>query len=176
MSTEILPGKLNPIRSVSGESSIVVEKKKERKKGAAGLMLFLMAVGLGAVALTSITVLAPVTFYDDGNSSGSIIDTGNSAAIPTALAASVKATDGKGNMIENNGVIESGEITVSEYFDGTYSTKLHCSIDSLLAYCDGRPVTIPNLPVGTHKFTIVYGSNEEMIPLVFTWKNIPANQ
>jgi len=62
MSTEILPGKLNPIRSVSGESSIVVEKKKERKKGAAGLMLFLMAVGLGAVAVGSITLLAPVAF------------------------------------------------------------------------------------------------------------------
>ena len=64
MSTEILPGKLNPIRSVSGESSIVVEKKKERKKGAGGLMLFLMAVGLGAaaVAVGSITLLAPVAF------------------------------------------------------------------------------------------------------------------
>ena len=55
MSKEILPGKLNPIRSVSGESSIVVDKKKERKKEAGGLLLFLMVVGLRAVAADSIT-------------------------------------------------------------------------------------------------------------------------
>jgi hypothetical protein len=76
MGKEILPGKLNPIRSVSGESSIVVEKKKERKKGAGGLLLFLLAVGLGAVAVGSITLLAPVAFYGHVDSPGIIGDSG----------------------------------------------------------------------------------------------------
>ena len=63
-----------------------------------------MAAGLRAVALTSITLLAPVTFYDDDNRSGSLSDSSNSAAIPTGLAASVKATDGEGTIIQNRGV------------------------------------------------------------------------
>ncbi len=61
MSNQILPGKLSAKRTVSAESPIVVEKKKKSGKG---LLLFLMAVGIGAVALTSISLLAPVTFYD----------------------------------------------------------------------------------------------------------------
>jgi hypothetical protein len=43
---------------------------------------------------------------------------------------------------------------------------------SLPAYCDGSPVTFQNLAFGPHKFTIVHASNDETIPLVFSWKNI----
>src|SRR5919197_6054833 len=105
MSNEILPGKLSANRAVSVESPpIVVEKKKRGIRR--GLLLFLMAVGLGAVALTSITLLAPVTFYGHVVSPGSIGDSGSrgdGAAIPSALAASsATATDGKGTVIGDN--------------------------------------------------------------------------
>jgi hypothetical protein len=63
MSNEIQLGKLSANRTVDVESPIVAEKKKEKKKRPGGLLLFLMAVGLGAVALTSITLLSPVAFY-----------------------------------------------------------------------------------------------------------------
>ena len=75
MSNEILSGKLSANRSVSVESPVVVEKKNENKKRRGGLPLFLLAVGLGAVALASITLLAPVAFYDHVDSPGSIDDT-----------------------------------------------------------------------------------------------------
>ena len=65
-----------------------------------------------------------MTFYHDVKSSGVIDHSSDNVVIPTVLAASVKATDGKGNMIENNGVAESQEITLSEYFNGRYSTDL----------------------------------------------------
>ncbi len=53
----MLLGKLSANRTVDVESPIVVDKRKEKKKGPGSLLpLFLMAVGLGAVALTSITL------------------------------------------------------------------------------------------------------------------------
>ena len=72
MSNQILPGKLSAKRTVSAESPIIVEKKKKSGKG---LLLFLMAVGLGAVALASISLLAPMAFYSHVDSPGSIDDT-----------------------------------------------------------------------------------------------------
>jgi hypothetical protein len=62
MSNEILPGKLSANRSVSTESPVVMEKT-ESKKGRGGLSLFLLIVGLGAIALASIATLAPVALY-----------------------------------------------------------------------------------------------------------------
>src|SRR5919112_2084623 len=115
MSNEILPGKLSANRAVSVESPIVMEKKKRR----GGLQLFLLAVGLGAVALASITLLPYATFYGHVDSSGSIDDSGNrgdgAAVIPTALAASVTATDGNGAVIEDSGLSKSGEMTMTGY-------------------------------------------------------------
>src|SRR5215217_8488448 len=126
MSTEILPGKLSANRAVSAESQIVVEEKKKgkKKRGGGGLLLFLMAVGLGAVALASITLLAPVAFYGHVDSSpGSIDDSGSAgdgaAVVPTALAASAIATDGKGTVIEDNGSTKSGEMTITGYSDSS---------------------------------------------------------
>src|SRR5215218_3190072 len=166
MSNEILPGKLSANRAVSAESQIVVEeKKKEKKKRGGGLLLFLMAVGLGAVALASITLLAPVTFYGRVGSPGSIDDSGgrgDGATIPSALAASsssATATDGKGTVIGDNGMTKSAEMTITGYSDGSFSTELHCSIDSLPAYCSGSPVTVSGLPPGEHTFTFVEPSS-----------------
>src|SRR6266511_2006514 len=110
MSNEILPGKLSANRAVSAEPPIVVVEEKKKRGRRGRLLLFLMAVGLGAVALTSITLLAPVSFYGRVGSPGSIYDgdnIGNSATIPTALAASVTATDGKGTVIQENGMTKS---------------------------------------------------------------------
>jgi hypothetical protein len=171
MRKEILPGKLSANRAVSAESPIVVEKK--RGGGGRNLLLFLMAVGLGAVALTSITVLAPVAFYDYVNSPGSIDDSGNrgdgASAIQTALAASVTAADGKGTMIGDNGVTESAKMTITAYSDSKYDAGLQCWIDSLPLYCNGSPVTVSGLPPGEHAFTIAEPSSGETVVRAFSW-------
>jgi hypothetical protein len=173
MSNEILPGKLSANHAVSEESPIVVEeKKKEQKKRARGLLMFLMALGIGAVAVGSITLPAPVAFYGYVGSPGSIDDSGNrddSAVLPTALAASATATDGNGVVIEDKGLTKSGEMTIADYSDNSYSTELRCSIDSLPAYCSGSPVTISGLPPGKHTFNIAKSVNDETTLQSFSW-------
>ena len=170
MSNQILPGKLGAKRTVSVESPIIVEKKKKSGKG---LLLFLMAVGLGAVALASISLLAPMAFYSHVDSPGSIDDTssrGDAAAIITgALAASATATDGKGTVIENNGLTESDEMTIAGYSDSSYSKELRCALDSLPAYCSGSPVTFSGLPPGEHVFTMVESINDQIAVQYFGW-------
>jgi hypothetical protein len=178
MSNEILLGKLSANRTVDVESPIVVEKKKEKgkKKRQGSLLLFLMAVGLGAaaVALSSITLLAPVAFYGRVYSPDSIDDSGSSsgdgaAVIPTALAASATATDGKGKVIEPNGLTKSGEMTMTGYSGSSYSTELRCSIDSLPMYCSGSPVTLSELPSGDHIFTIAQPVSGKITVQSFSW-------
>src|SRR5215218_2195269 len=173
MSNEIQLGKLSANRTADVESPIVVGEKKEKKKRPGGLLLFLMAVGLGAVALASITLLAPVAFYGHVDSPGSIDDSGSrgdgAAVITSALAASATATDGNGAMIEDNGLTKSGEMTMTGYSDSSYSTELSCSIDSLPAYCSGSPVTISGLPPGGHVFTIAEPLSDETTVESFSW-------
>jgi len=171
VSNEILRGKLSANRAVSAESPIVVE----RKKGAGGLLLFLMAVGLGAVAVGSITLLAPVAFYVHVDSPGSIDDSSGSrsdgaAAIPTALAASATATDGKGTVIEANGLTKSADMTITGYSDSRFSTELRCLIDSEPMYCSGSPVTLSGLPPGEHVFTIIEPVRDEKMIQSFGWE------
>ena len=173
MSNQILPGKLSAKRTVSAESPIVVEKKKKSGKG---LPLFLIAVGLGAVALTSITLLAPVTFYDHVGSPRSIDDSsssrGDGATIPSALAASssATATDGKGTVIGDKGVTKSAEMTIAGYSESSHSTELRCSIDSLPAYCSGSPVSLSGLPPGEHVFTVVEPVSDKIaVQSTFNW-------
>ena len=170
MSNQILPGKLSAKRTVSAESPIIVEKKKKSGKG---LLLFLMAVGLGAVALASISLLAPMAFYSHVDSPGSIDDTssrGDAAAVITgALAASATATDGNGVVIENNGLTESDEMTIAGYSDSSYNKELRCAIDSLPAYCSGSPVTFSGLPPGEHVFTTVESINDQITVQYFGW-------
>jgi hypothetical protein len=174
MSNEILPGKLSANRSVGAESPFVMKEKKENKKRRGGLSLFLLAVGLGAVALASITLLAPVAFYGHVDSSpGSIDDTSKTAdgaaVITSALASSATATDGKGTVIGNNGLTKSGEMTIAGYSDGSYSTELQCAIDSLPAYCSGSPITFSGLPPGEHVFTKVESINDQITVQYFGW-------
>lgn len=174
MSNEILPGKLSANRSVGVESPFVMEKKKENKKRRGSLSLFLLAVGLGAVALASITLLAPVAFYGHVDSSpGSIGDTSKTAdgtaVITSALTASATATDGKGTLIGNNGLTKSGEMTIAGYSDGGFSTELHCAIDALPAYCNGSPITFSGLPPGEHVFTKVESINDQITVQYFGW-------
>jgi hypothetical protein len=173
MSNEILPGKLSANRAVSAGSSFVVEEKKKEKKRRGSLPLFLLTVGLGAVALASITLLAPVAFYGHVDSPGSIDDTSSrgdgAAVITSALAASATATDGKGSMIENNGLTKSAEMTIADYSDSSYGTELHCAIDSLPAYCSGDPVTFSGLPPGEHVFTMVESINDQITVQYFSW-------
>jgi hypothetical protein len=173
MSNQILPEKFSAKRTVSAESPIVVEKKKKSGKD---LLLFLMAVGLGAVALASISLLAPMAFYSHVDSRGSIDDSssrGDAAAVITgALAASATATDGNGVVIENNGLTESDEVTIAGYSDSSYSTDLSCLIDgSLPAYCSGsNPVTLSGLPPGEHTFTVVEPHSDEITAPSFSWE------
>src|SRR5918993_1827630 len=126
MSKKILPRKLSANRAVSAGSPIVVEEKKEKKRQGS-LPMFLLAVGLGAVALASITLLAPVAFYGHVDSPGSIDDSGSRAdgavVAPTALAASATAIDGNGAVIEDNGSTKSGEMTITGYSGKSYSTE-----------------------------------------------------
>ena len=170
MSNQILPGKLSAKRTVSAESPIIVEKKKKSGKG---LLLFLIAVGLGAVALASISLLAPMAFYSHVDSPGSIDDTsskGDAVAVITgALAASATATDGNGVVIENNGLTESDEMTIAGYSDSSYSKELRCALDSLPAYCSGSPVTFSGLPPGEHVFTTVESINDQITVQYFGW-------
>lgn len=174
MSNEILPAKLSANHAVSEESPVVVEKKKEKKKRAGGLPLFLLAVGLGAVAVGSITLLAPEAFYGHVDSPGSIDDTSSrgdgAAVITTALAASATAADGKGTVIENDGLTKSDEMTIAGYSDTSYSTELHSAIDLLPAYCSGSPVTFLGLPPGEHVFNTVESINDQITVQYFSWE------
>jgi hypothetical protein len=174
MSKKILLGKLSANPAVSAESLIVVEKKKEKKKRAIGLLLFLLAVGLGALTVGSIPLLAPVSFYGYVGSPSSIdYNSGRgdgAAVIPSVLAASAIATDGEGTVIENNGLTKSGEMIITGYSDSSsYSAELHCAIDSLPAYCSGSPVTFSGLPPGGHVFTVIEPTGEEITVQSFGW-------
>lgn len=171
MSNEILPRKLSANRSVSAESPVVVEKK-ESKKRRGGLPLFILTVGLGVIALASITLLAPVAFYGHVDGPSSIDDTsrGEAQAVVTgALAASATATDGNGVVIENNGLTESDEMTIAGYSDSSYNKELRCALDSLPAYCSGSPVTFSGLPPGEHVFTTVESINDQITVQYFGW-------
>jgi hypothetical protein len=171
MSNEMLPGKLSVNRTVDAESPIVVEKKKEKKKRQGSLLLFLIAVGLGAVAASSITLVPPATFHGYVGSPGSIDHGtgGDSSVTPTALAASATATDGEGTMIEDNGLTRSAVMTITGYSDTIYSPELSCSIDSLPVYCSGSPVTIPGLPLGEHVFTVMGSLGDKTAVQSFSW-------
>jgi hypothetical protein len=178
MSKEMLPGKSSPNPAGGMESTIVVEEKKREEGGVGRLPLFLIAVGLGAVVLISISVLAPVSFYSYVESPGSVKDSGNgdrgdgvaaAAAIPTGLAPSAKATDGNGIVIQNNGVTKSGTMTITGHSDSKYDVGLQCWIDSLPLYCSSDSVTVSGLPSGEHRITIVEPSSGETIVRAFSW-------
>lgn len=155
---------------------IVIETNKKKRQGL--ILVCLMAVGVVIVPVASI-VLLPYVNSLEGNIFGgvsSITDSGNDAfKATTALGASFKATDAKGDVIENNdGVARSEQITLTGYSDGLYSTKMLCTIDMLPVYCDGSPIAISGLPAGKHTFTIMEPSSGETIVRVFSWRNISS--
>jgi hypothetical protein len=175
MSEETLPVKSGANRTGSAESTVVVEQKK-RLEGVDRISLLLIAVGVGTIALTSIIVLAPVSFYGYVESPGSINDSGvGAAAIPTDLTPSIKAIDGEGIVIEDNGVTKSSTMTITGYSNNKYDLGLQCRIDSLPLFCSGHPLTISGLPRGPHSVTIVEPGSEETIVRAFSW-NISSNR
>jgi hypothetical protein len=177
MSKEMLLGKSNTNRAEGVRSTTVVVEEKKKKRGG-GLPLILIAVGLAAVALTSITVLAPASFYGYVESPSSINDSGNGnrgdgaagAALPTGLASSLTAMDGKGNVIEHKGVTESGTMTITGYSDDKYDGGLQCSINSLPLYCGDNSITVSGLPPGEYTIAIVDPTGGETIGQAFSWE------
>jgi len=167
MSKEMLPRKLTRDQSLATGPSIVIETNKDNKKR--GTMMFLLAIAVGAAALTGIALLGLVTFYNDIKSSSSIKDSDYGAARPADMTASLKATDGKGTVIEHNGMTESDEMTIADYSDGKYSTELSCSINLLPAYCSGKPVILSGLPPGEYTFSVVEPQNDQTAVKSFSW-------
>jgi hypothetical protein len=174
MSKEMLPEKLN--EGLAPESPpIVIETNKARREGL--ILVCLIALGVVIVPWASI-VLLPYLKSLEGNMFGGVTsttDSGNDAfEATTALGASFKAIDGKGKVIEENGVTKSDEITITGYSDSLYSTKMLCTIDTLPVYCDGSPVVISGLPAEKHTFTIMEPSSGETIVRAFSWWNISS--
>ncbi len=174
MSEEVLPRKLGE-GLVPESSPTVIETNKQKREGL--ILVCLVAVGVVIVPVASIVILPYVKSLEGdifGSIRSSTTDSGTDAfETTTALGASFKAIDAKGNVLVNNaGVARSEQITLTGYSDSLYSTKMLCTIDMLPLYCDGGPVTISGLPAGKHTFTIMEPSSGETIARVFSWRNI----
>jgi hypothetical protein len=173
MSKEMLPRKLS--EGFAPESPpTVIQTGKEKRQGL--ILVCLIAIGIVIVPVASI-VLLPYVKSLEGNIFGGVsstTDSGNDASeATTALGASFKATDAKGDVIENNdSVVNSDQITFAEYSDSLYNTKMLCTIDMLPVYCDGNPIAISGLPAGKHTFTVMEPSSGETIVRAFSWRNI----
>lgn len=161
---------------------IVIETNEGKRERS--LVVFLVAVGIGILVLTTIVLLPYVNPFG-GNIFGSVSSSstattttnrGDSVVKPnTALPASFKAIAGNGNVIEENGVTKSDWITITGYSDTQYDPSLQCSIDSLHIYCsDSGEIGLSDLPIGKHTFTVVEPSNGETIVRAFSWKIIPS--
>ena len=170
----MLPRKLSEGLAPESLPTIIETNKKKRQ----GLILVcLMAVGVVIVPVASIVLLPYVNSLEGnifGGVSSSTTDSANVAfEATTALGASFKAIDAKGDVIDNNdGVARSEQITLTGYADSPYSTKILCTIDMLPLYCDGSPIAISGLPAGKHTFTIMEPSSGETIIHIFSWRNI----
>jgi hypothetical protein len=186
MSKEMLPEKLSNDQSSDqglGPESIPIVIETNEGKRERSLVVFLVAVGIGILVLTTIVLLPYVNSFG-GNIFGSVssstattttTDKGDSVAKPTtALPASFKAIAGDGNVIEENGVTKSDWIAITGYSYSEYDPSLQCSIDSLHIYCsDNGEIGLSDLPIGKHTFTVVEPSNGETIVRAFSWKTIP---
>jgi hypothetical protein len=178
MSKEMLPTKLGGEQSLGPESTPIVIKSS-KKAGQGVILVLLIAVGVGILALASIVLLTYVNSLGGnifGGVDSSILNSGRDLVeANSAMSASFKATDAKGNeIVLSDGVARSEQITISDYSDTSYSTKLACSIDTLPVYCDGSPISLPGLPHGKHTFTISEPISGETIVRVFTWETIPS--
>jgi hypothetical protein len=188
MSKEMLPEKLSRDQSRDqglGPESLPIVIETNEGKRERSIVVFLVAVGIGILVLTTIVLLPYVNSFG-GNIFGSVssssstatttTDRGDSVAkSTTALPASFKAIADNGNVIEENGVTKSDWIIISGYSDSEYDPRLQCSIDSLHIYCsDSREIGLSDLPIGKHIFTVVEPSNGETIVRAFSWKITPS--
>jgi len=173
MSKEMLSRKLGGDERLGPKSPpIVTETNKEKREGPG--LVFLIAGGVVILAVASIVLLPYVNSLKGNIFSGvsSTTDSGSDAVeATTALAASFKATDGKGIVIEDNGVTKSAEMTITGYSDSSYSTELSCLIDgSQYAYCSGsNSVKLSGLPPGEHTFTVVEPLSDGTRVQSFSW-------
>jgi hypothetical protein len=133
MSEEVLPRKLGE-GLVPESSPTLIETNKQKREGL--ILVCLVAVGSsnrssGQYCYTAILKSLEGDIF--GSRSSSTVDSGTDAfEATTALGASFKAIDAKGDVIENNdGVASSEQITLTGYSDGPYSTKMLCTIDML---------------------------------------------
>lgn len=174
MSEEMLPRKLGADEGLGPESPRIVTKTNKKKRERLVLAL-LIACGIVIISAVSIVLLPYVNSLEGNIFSGvrSTTDSGhNPVQATTALAASFKATDGKGTVIEDNSVTKSAEMTITGYSDGSFSTDLSCLIDgSQHVYCSGsNPVTLSGLPPGEHTFTVVEPHSDEITAPSFSWE------
>ena len=171
MVEEIPSEKLASEHSPGPGPAVVINKSGKKRPG---LAVFLVAVGVGIAALIGMALMPYVTslpssmFGVEQPISGGKSD----AAVTTVLSDSVKATDGKGIVVEDNGLTRSAEISIADYSDSAYAPGLHCSIDSLPLYCDGTPITISGLPPGQHTFATLIHSNGGKMTETFSWNNL----
>ena len=157
--------------------SLPIIKETNKGKRERLIVIFLMAVGVGIVVLTSILLLPYLNSLGGSSIFGRKSSTSDSASLMleanAPLALSFNAIDGGGSEIGiSNGVARSDQISISGYSDSVYSTELQCWIDTLPVYCDGSPITITGLPHGKHKFSIAETGNVETVVRVFNWENI----
>jgi hypothetical protein len=174
MSKEMLPEKLSSDQGL-GPGSLPTIKETNKGKRERLIVIFVMAVGVGIVVLTSILLLPylnPLVGSIFGSKSSSTTD-GSSLMLeqPTApLAPSFKAIDGEGSEVNiSNGLARSEQISISGYADSGYSIELQCWIDTLPVYCDGSPITIVGLPDGNHELRIVEARGTGTEVSVFSW-------
>jgi hypothetical protein len=172
MSKEMLPEKLSMNQAVGRESlPIVQQTKKGRREGK--MIFHLTAAGIGILLLAGIFLLPYVNSLRDnilGVSSASPHMSSDITESTAPLAGTFKAIGAHGIEIDSrNGAARSDQITLSGYSDSTYSTKLHCLIDTLPLYCDGGPIDISGLPDGNHEFRIMEPGSASSVVRVFSW-------
>ena len=170
----MLSKKLGPDEGLGSESPTIVTKTNKEKREGLNLVL-LIAGGIVILVITSFILVPYVKSLGGNVFSGvsSTTDSGNSAVqVANALPASFMATDGKGTVIEDNGVTKSAEMTITGYSDGSFSTKLSCLIDgSQYVYCSGsNPVSLSGFPPGEHTFTVVQAHSDEITASSFSWE------
>jgi hypothetical protein len=174
MSKKMLSRKLGADEGLGPESAtIVTETNKEKREGLT--LNFLIAGGIVILLVASLVLMPYVNSLGGNIFSGlsSTTDSSNDAVqATTALAASFKATDGKGTVIEENGVTKSAEMTITGYSGDSYSTELSCLIDgSQHVYCSGSdPVSLLGLPPGEHTFTVLEPRSDEITASSFGWE------
>ena len=183
MSKEMLQSKVSGDQGFVAESSpVVLGKEKEKKRGRLGVLL--ISVGLGMILLAGIALFVYVNSFGGSIFVGPIVSSisttttvaasGDGVTKPnSALPGSFKATDSKGNVIEENSVTNSDGITIRGYSDREYDPGLQCSIDSFHIYCsDGGAISMFSLHPGKHMFTVIEHSSEETIVRGFSWESI----